>query len=104
MYQIHPKQECVPNAIFAHGDIAVFLLTNKGVLMSKSELRVKDLDREEPLDEEPRNKLYLKNGYLTVDARVWPVSRHECDHLEWQLVKVLGDVHTPKYPAFQGGR
>lgn len=101
MFRIMSTRTAVPNVHFKHGDIAELKIYTDDKLLFTLELRAKDLNSDSKLPADGRQILYLKDDFLTVDRRAWPTTKAQYGIITWQLVRLTGDIHTPKYNAHQ---
>lgn len=101
MYLMIPKQSVLPNVHFKHGDVAQLKIYTKHKHLHTGELRAKDLNSDSKLPDDERRTLYLKDDVMTIDARAWPVTKAEYSNLTYELVRLTGGVHTPRFDLYQ---
>lgn len=101
MYRLMPDDNVIPNVHFKHGDVAQLKMYTKHKHLLTVELRCKDLQSGSPLPEDDRRMLYLSDDVMNIDARVWPVTKAEYKDLTYELVRMTGGVHTPRFKMHQ---
>lgn len=91
MKRMYPVDNVIPNCNFADGDIVYFLIKEGDVPVHQMTLEVYDINN-------PRKtleyRLYLKDGWIQTDCRVWPVATKEYGDLHYVVVSKNGQVST----------
>lgn len=101
MKRMYSAEGGVQNCNFVDGDIVYFLIKEGDSAVHQVTLEVYDVNNHTPR-ETLKYRLYLNDGWVTVDVGVWPVVTKEYGDLHYIITSKNGQVSTSPQTVLVG--